>query len=73
MDIEKLKAELEDAYKSRESRAAFGSILRRNIVTMANMTSAERAQFLSELSLPVSYMTEIAKEVAVWKYDKRQN
>lgn len=61
--------ELAQASSQRQSRAAFGSLIRRNIEEIIDMTNDERANLLVELGMPASYQTEISKEVAVWKYD----
>lgn len=72
MNENKLKAEINEAYITRQSRAAFGSILRRHIEQIVRMSSDERAKFVSVLGLPASYTVEISKELSVWKYDKQR-
>ena len=64
---------IEEARQYHQTRAAFGSILRKEIVTLTGMTVADKVQWLLDLGLSTCYATEINKEVALSKYEIRIN
>lgn len=64
------KKEIEVAKTTRQARAAFGSIVRRNAEEFGGMSASERALWLAEIQAPPSYMTEIAKELSIYQYDE---
>lgn len=72
MNIENHITEIQDAYRSRQSRACFGSLIRRNIQHILSMSSKDKSEWIRDLGLPASYTTEIAKELAVFNYDKNR-
>lgn len=61
--------ELEEAKRRRQSRAAFGSIMRRHADVLDSSSVADRAMWLTSIGMPLSYMTEIAKEVSLYRYE----
>lgn len=70
VEMEIFKDEIDEAAAYRQARAALGSIMRRNWKTLAGLDAYEKIQFLRSLGQPVSYTTEIAKEVALQRYEE---
>lgn len=69
MNNEELRKEIEQAKHFRQARAAFGSILRRHIEELGQMSTDEKILWLKEIGAPYTYLTEISKELSVWRYD----
>lgn len=68
LNLEELRAEIQEAYRLKMSRACFGVIVQRHANEFEKMDSAERAEVLRELGVPSSYKSELAKELAVYNY-----
>ena len=71
MNIQNAKAELGKAHLMRCSRAAFGSIVRRNCDEIMRMNPDDKRQLIRSLGAPESYYTELTKELSVIEYDRR--
>lgn len=67
-EIKLQKDELELARVRRQHRAAFGCIIRDNIVRIMEATNDCRAHWLSAIDVPASYTTEVSKEIALFRY-----
>ena len=67
---ERLSAEINEAYRNKQARAAMGSIVRRNVQLFSEASTYRRNQWLRDVGLPSSFYTEIMKEIAVWKYNR---
>ena len=67
-EIKLQKDELDIARARRQHRAAFGCIIRDNIVKIMDATNDQRAHWLRAIDVPASYTTEVSKEIALFKY-----
>lgn len=69
-DLAKIRDEMENAQKLRQTRAAFSFVVRKHMDIIAGMSSQQKAKFLDEIGVKVSYMTELNKEISSWRYSK---
>jgi len=68
MSLSELKKEYNDAGIG-WLRAAFGSIIRRHYSEIKKMTPDERKELVQGIGAPLSYMTELSKELKGIEYD----
>ena len=62
---------LDESRMYRQNRGCFGSIMRREVDTLRNMTAEQRREWLDLIGMPQSYATEIAKEISIQAYESR--
>jgi len=68
MDKLALKEEYESAGHG-WLRAAFGSIIRRNYEEIKKLSTDERKELVEYIGAPLTYMTELSKELKGVEYD----
>jgi hypothetical protein len=71
MDIGKMSTEFKNA-DTGWSRAAFGSIIRRNYEEIKMMSTTERRKLIVAIGAPASYITEMYKELKGIEYDSKR-
>jgi hypothetical protein len=69
-ELQEIKDTLQSANRG-QRRAAFGSIIRQNVVRFLHATVQERMYFLMAIGFSFSYNTEITKETALYLYEKQ--
>lgn len=71
--LKKQKTEILLAKSNREGQAALASIVRSNIEKFISCSTQNRVKWLMSLNFSPSLISEISKEIAVYKYNARKN
>lgn len=72
LDVTEAKKEITEARITGQTRAAIGSIVRRHVEEIKNMSPKGRYMFLHDLDVTPSYYTELTKEIALFKYNQEK-